>query len=83
MIEIPIIAEQFGFTKAYYTDDGCLLVYLEKNNKQVYRKIEDVSRFIEVINRVEPPLVSDLMLNILTEKLLKAKEEMERELNNI
>jgi len=54
-----------------------------KNNKQVYRKIEDVSRFIEVINRVEPPLVSDLMLNILTEKLLKAKEEMERELNNI
>jgi len=30
MIEIPIIAEQFGFTKAYYTDDGCLLVYLEK-----------------------------------------------------
>lgn len=80
MIELEFIAEHFGFTKVYLADDGSLILYLEKNNKSSYRKIEDVSRFLEVINRVEPPLASDLMLNILSEKILKAKEEMEKEL---
>jgi|ECHnycMinimDraft_1075156.scaffolds.fasta_scaffold00076_15 hypothetical protein len=82
MIELEFIAEHFGLTKAYLADDGSLILYLEKNNKSTYRKLEDVSRFLDVVNRVEPPLSSELMLNILAEKIIKAKEEMEKELNN-
>jgi len=83
MIELEFIAEHFGLTKAYLADDGSLILYLEKNNKSTYRKLEDVSRFLDyIVNRVEPPLSSELMLNILALKIIKAKEEMEKELNN-
>ncbi|HLI46735.1 MAG TPA: hypothetical protein VKU94_06020 [Geobacterales bacterium] len=78
-VELPYLAEEFGFKKAYLTSHGSLVLILEKNGKLIYREIDDAWRYIENVNRVEAPLVSDLMLKLLYEKISEVKQEMERE----
>lgn len=81
IIELPELAKEFGLKNVYLTKKGSLILVLEKNNKQAYREIEDAWRYIENVDRVEPPLASELMLNILYEKIMEAKKEMEEELS--
>lgn len=81
--ELPYLAELFGFKRVYISPKGSLVLVLEKEGKQIYREVEDIWRFIENVDRFEPPLVSELMLNILYERLLKIKEEMEKEAEQI
>jgi hypothetical protein len=82
MQELKFLEEIFGFDKVYLTPKGTLVLVLSKNGKTVSREIEDVHRFIENVDRVEPPLSSELMLNILYEKIIKIKEDMEKELDS-
>jgi hypothetical protein len=82
MQELKFLEEIFGFDKVYLTPKGTLFLVLSKNGKTVSREIEDIHRFIENVDRVEPPLSSELMLNILYEKIIKTKEDMEKELNS-
>jgi hypothetical protein len=82
MQELKFLEEIFGFDKVYLTPKGTLFLVLSKNGKTVSREIEDIHRFIENVDRVEPPLSSELMLNILYEKIIKIKEDMEKELNS-
>ncbi len=82
MQELKFLEEIFGFNKVYLTPKGTLVLVLSKNGKTVSREIEDVHRFIENVDRVEPPLSSELMLNILYEKIIKIKEDMEKELDS-
>jgi hypothetical protein len=82
MQELKFLEEIFGFNKVYLTPKGTLVLVLSKNGKIVSREIEDVHRFIENVDRVEPPLSSELMLNILYEKIIKIKEDMEKELDS-
>jgi hypothetical protein len=79
-IELPYLAQEFGFSKVFLTKKGSLVLVLEKNGRTVYREIDDAWRFIENVNRVEAPLVSDLMLKLLYERIIEAKEEMEKEI---
>jgi hypothetical protein len=82
MQELKFLEEIFGLDKVYLTSKGTLVLVLTKNGKIASREIEDIHRYLENIDRVEPPLSSELMLNLLYEKILKAKEEMEKELSN-
>ncbi|MFZ8849024.1 MAG: hypothetical protein ACO2OV_02170 [Thermoproteota archaeon] len=82
MQELKFLEEIFGFDKVYLTPKGTLVLVLSKNNKTVSKEIEDIHRFIENVDRVEPPLSSELMLNILYEKIIKIKEDMEKELDS-
>ena len=82
MQELKFLEEIFGFDKVYLTPKGTLVLVLSKNNKTVSKEIEDIHRFIENVDRVEPPLSSELMLNILYEKIIKTKEDMEKELDS-
>jgi hypothetical protein len=82
MQELKFLEEIFGFDKVYLTPKGTLVLVLSKNGKTVSREIEDIHRFIENVDRVEPPLSSELMLNILYEKIIKIKEDMEKELDS-
>jgi len=82
MQELKFLEEIFGFDKVYLTPKGTLVLVLSKNDKTVSREIEDIHRFIENVDRVEPPLSSELMLNILYEKIIKIKEDMEKELDS-
>jgi hypothetical protein len=82
MQELKFLEEIFGFDKVYLTPKGTLVLVLSKNGKTVSKEIEDIHRFIENVDRVEPPLSSELMLNILYEKIIKTKEDMEKELDS-
>jgi hypothetical protein len=82
MQELKFLEEIFGFDKVYLTPKGTLVLVLSKNGKTVSREIEDIHRFIENVDRVEPPLSSELMLNIFYEKIIKIKEDMEKELDS-
>ncbi|MDT7864591.1 MAG: hypothetical protein RQ968_03730 [Thermoproteota archaeon] len=82
MQELKFLEEIFGFDKVYLTPKGTLVLVLSKNGKTVSKEIEDIHRFIENVDRVEPPLSSELMLNILYEKIIKIKEDMEKELDS-
>jgi hypothetical protein len=82
MQELKFLEEIFGFNKVYLTPKGTLVLVLSKNGKTVSKEIEDIHRFIENVDRVEPPLSSELMLNILYEKIIKIKEDMEKELDS-
>jgi hypothetical protein len=82
MQELKFLEEIFGFDKVYLTPKGTLVLVLSKNGKTVSKEIEDIHRFIENVDRVESPLSSELMLNILYEKIIKIKEDMEKELDS-
>jgi len=78
-IELPFLAEQFNLKSAYLTKQGSLVLVMERNGKIIYREINDAWRYIENVNRVEAPLVSDLMLKLLYDKVSEVVEEMEKE----
>jgi len=78
-VDLPFLAQQFNLKKAYLTKYGSLVLVLERNGKIIYREIDDAWRYIENVNRVEAPLVSDLMLKLLYDKVSEVVEEMEKE----